>query len=113
MARFGSEHSDIPIKRHVKVRKAASPYDGNLVYWAQRLRNHPLVNTKTGYLLRLQGGRCASCGLYFRDGDVWEIDHIIPQRLGGDDRLMNLQLLHRHCHDSKTAQEEGEANQRG
>ena len=34
-----------------------------------------------------------------------ETDHIIPKSLGGDDRLMNLQLLHRHCHDQKTAQD--------
>ena len=34
-----------------------------------------------------------------------ETDHIIPQSLGGDNRLMNLQLLHRHCHDQKTAQD--------
>jgi RNA-directed DNA polymerase len=98
-------HDAIPIKRHIKVRGAASPYDGNLLYWAQRLRDHPLTNTRTGYLLRLQKGRCARCGLYFRDGDVMEADHIIPKSLGGDDRLMNLQLLHRHCHDQKTAQD--------
>jgi RNA-directed DNA polymerase len=36
-------HADTPIRRHVKVRGSASPYDGNLVYWAQRLRNHPLL----------------------------------------------------------------------
>jgi hypothetical protein len=31
--------------------------------------------------------------------------HMIPRHLGGDDRLLNLQLLHRHCHDQKTAQD--------
>lgn len=98
-------HSATPIKRHIKVQGTASPYDGHLLYWAQRLRDHPLTNTPTGYLLRLQKGRCARCGLYFRDGDVVETDHIIPKSLGGDDRLMNLQLLHRHCHDQKTAQD--------
>ena len=98
-------HSATPVRRHTKVQGAASPYDGNLVYWAQRLRDHPLTNTRNGYLLRLQKGQCARCGLYFRDGDVAETDHIIPKSLGGDDRLMNLQLLHRHCHDQKTAQD--------
>jgi RNA-directed DNA polymerase len=97
------DHAAIPIKRHVKVKGAASPYDGNLIYWAQRLKDHPLTNSRTGYLLRLQQGRCAFCGLYVRNEDLLEIDHIIPRHLGGDDRLMNLQLLHRHCHDQKTA----------
>jgi 5-methylcytosine-specific restriction endonuclease McrA len=41
--------------------------------------------------------------MYLKDGDRLEIDHIIPRHLGGDNRLMNLQLLHRHCHDQKTA----------
>jgi RNA-directed DNA polymerase len=32
-----------------------------------------------------------------------ELDHIIPKRLGGKDETSNLQVLHRHCHDQKTA----------
>lgn len=98
-------HNSIHIKRHVKVRGAASPYDGNLIYWAQRLQTHPLTKSRAGFLLKLQKGRCAGCGLHFRDGDVLETDHIIPERLGGDDRMTNLQLMHRHCHDQKTAQD--------
>jgi len=34
-----------------------------------------------------------------------EKDHIIPLATGGKDMVTNLQLLHRHCHDTKTAQE--------
>jgi RNA-directed DNA polymerase len=98
-----ASHAATPIKRHVKVKHTASPYDGNLVYWAQRLKDHPLTGTRTGILLKHQKGQCAYCGLYFKPGDLLEIDHVIPRRLGGDDRLMNLQVLHRHCHDQKTA----------
>jgi RNA-directed DNA polymerase len=32
-----------------------------------------------------------------------EVDHIIPRALGGRDAFHNWQLLHRHCHDRKTA----------
>jgi Restriction endonuclease len=32
-----------------------------------------------------------------------EIDHIIPTTLDGKDEYKNLQLLHRHCHDTKTS----------
>ncbi len=32
-----------------------------------------------------------------------EVDHIIPLVLGGKDVTTNWQLLHRHCHDDKTA----------
>jgi RNA-directed DNA polymerase len=98
-------HADIPIKRHVKVRGAASPYDGNLTYWATRLRNHPLTTTRTALLLRRQQGVCARCGLLFTDRDIIEADHIRPRSLGGRDVLTNMQALHRHCHDRKTAEE--------
>ena len=34
-----------------------------------------------------------------------EIDHIIPKSRGGKKEYKNLQLLHRHCHDDKTARD--------
>ncbi len=56
-------------------------------------------------LLKRQKGKCDWCGLHFLDKerDVMEEDHIIPRTLGGKDEWKNLQLLHRHCHDEKTA----------
>ncbi|HEY9740951.1 MAG TPA: HNH endonuclease signature motif containing protein [Coleofasciculaceae cyanobacterium] len=32
-----------------------------------------------------------------------ELDHKIPRSKGGKDSYENWQLLHRHCHDEKTA----------
>jgi len=54
-------------------------------------------------LLKQQKGKCQECGLSFQDWDVLEVDHIIPKALSGLDDYKNLQLLHRHCHDEKTA----------
>jgi RNA-directed DNA polymerase len=34
-----------------------------------------------------------------------EVDHIIPKEHGGKDAYYNWQLLHRHCHDKKTAED--------
>ncbi|CDM95362.1 MAG: HNH endonuclease signature motif containing protein [Limnospira sp. PMC 1291.21] len=48
-------------------------------------------------------GRCAWRGLYFTPSDLVEVDHIVPQSLGGKDVYKNLQLLHRHCHHDQTA----------
>ncbi len=45
---------------------------------------------------------CNHCGLYLKDGDIIELDHIIPKSKGGKDSYENWQLLHRHCHDVKT-----------
>jgi RNA-directed DNA polymerase len=98
-------HTRTKIRRHVKVEGAASPYNGNLVYWAKRNYKHPLTGTRLGMLLKQQKGHCAFCRLYLTDGDLMEIDHFIPKRLGGTDEVKNLQVLHRHCHDKKTARD--------
>jgi len=31
-----NQHSDVPIRRHIKVKGTASPYDGNWTYWSNR-----------------------------------------------------------------------------
>jgi len=97
-------HSAQHRKKHVKVVGAASPFDGNLVYWASRLGRHPELPPATALLLKRQGGRCALCGLYFYSlRDVMEVDHVTPAIIGGSDVDTNHQLLHGHCHDRKTA----------
>ncbi|MBR8841051.1 MAG: group II intron reverse transcriptase/maturase [Stigonema ocellatum SAG 48.90 = DSM 106950] len=97
------DHTRIKITRHIKVKGDSSPYDGNLVYWSQRMGNNPQLPTRVTSLLKWQKGKCPKCGLFFREDDVMEIDHIIPKSLGGRDEYKNWQLLHRHCHDTKTA----------
>jgi RNA-directed DNA polymerase len=97
------DHSQTAISYHTKVRGTASPYDGKLLYWSQRLKRHPLVEGKLAKLLRDQHGKCRYCGLTFKDGDIWEIDHIVLKSWGGPDTLGNCQVLHRHCHDQRHA----------
>jgi RNA-directed DNA polymerase len=53
-----------------------------------------------------QKGKCARCGLYINSEDVVEVDHIVPKKEGGKDYYENLQLLHRHCHHEKTAEDQ-------
>ncbi len=96
-------HADTPIVRHVKVKGESSPYDGNLVYWSKRKGENPEMPSKVSNILKRQKGKCTHCGLYFREDDVMEVDHRIPKSLGGKDSNDNWQLLHRHCHDIKTA----------
>jgi RNA-directed DNA polymerase len=98
-------HTDTSIVRHVKVKSESSPYDGNLIYWSSRMGNHPEMPRKVAQLLKKQKGKCTHCDLYFREEDVLEVDHKIPKSKGGKDTYDNWQLLHRHCHDSKTAQD--------
>ena len=41
----------------------------------------------------------------FVANDLIEVDHIRPKQDGGTDKFDNLQPLHRHCHDVKTARD--------
>ncbi len=96
-------HANTPIIRHVTVRPEASPYDGNWFYWSTRKGTSFDVPNKVAFLLKKQKGKCNFCGQYFTPEDIAEIDHIIPTSKGGKNDYKNLQLLHRHCHDTKTA----------
>ena len=101
-----ARHASVPIRRHIKVRADASPYDGDLLYWASRLGRHPELSPSKADLLKRQNGRCAWCGLLFTDvEELIESDHTLPRSLGGSDRRANRQLLHGHCHDQKTARD--------
>jgi RNA-directed DNA polymerase len=98
-----ARHAERSIRRHIKVQGRRSPLDGDWVYWGTRLAAHPELPTRIAKLLRLQHGTCASCGLFFKADDLPEVDHIVPKACGGKDEYRNWQLLHRHCHDAKTA----------
>jgi RNA-directed DNA polymerase len=97
------QYTDIPIERFVKVKGDRSPYDGNTLYWSSRLNNHPITSTNVAKLLKKQKGRCNICKLPFFPTDIIERDHIVPLSKGGSHKLNNIQLLHGHCHQSKTA----------
>ncbi|PNW57413.1 UNVERIFIED_CONTAM: group II intron reverse transcriptase/maturase [Euhalothece sp. KZN 001] len=99
------KHAWTPIERHVKVEGTKSPYDGDWRYWSKRRGEYPGITKRNAKLMKRQKGKCARCGLYFKDGDVEEVDHIIPKVEGGKDNYKNLQLLHRHCHHKKTAED--------
>lgn len=55
-------------------------HDGNLVYWANSLRDHPLTTSRTGILLRRQRGRgkLAHCRLLFTDADTITVKQFTP-----------------------------------
>ncbi len=103
-----STPEEMTIRRHsktsiicpyAKVKGNASPYDGDLLYWSQRLKNHPMMRGKLARLLRKQQGKCRWCELTFRNEDLIEIDHIDGNH--ENDKLSNQIALHRHCHDEK------------
>jgi RNA-directed DNA polymerase len=96
-------HSSTPIVRHTKVKGEASPFNGDWIYWSKRRGEYPETPTRVSKLIKKQKGICPHCGLYFTSTDMVEVDHIVPISLKGKDTYENLQLLHKHCHDTKTA----------
>lgn len=50
-------------------------------------------------LVKRDGAVCRDCGE--TDHKKLTVDHIIPRGMGGSDRLCNMQILCRKCHDKK------------
>lgn len=90
-------HSDQAIKRHVKVQDTRSLYDGDWVYWGNRLRKIPDKSPRVIRLLKLQQGKCDNCRLWFKSEDIVEIHHKDQNRR--NNMINNLAMLHGHCHD--------------
>jgi RNA-directed DNA polymerase len=98
-------HTETQIKRFVKVQNSRSPYDGDWVYWSKRMGKNPMISKSIATLIKKQKGKCPQCNHNFQPHDLLEIDHIIPKSKGGKNTYENLQLMHRHCHDNKTARD--------
>jgi RNA-directed DNA polymerase len=98
-------HRQVPIVRHIKVRRDKSYFDGDVIYWSTRKGTHPELPQRVAGLLKRDQGRCAECGLMFTGDDLIEVDHRLSKSQGGTDQFDNLQPLHRHCHDVKTARD--------
>jgi hypothetical protein len=63
-------------------------------------------------LLKRDSGLCPWCGLpSLPDEDVLEFDHIKPRSQGGLDTIINLRLLHSHCHEQRHSQKTNKANE--
>jgi RNA-directed DNA polymerase len=100
---FLTRARDIPIRRHVKVRGPANPYDPAWeLYFEERLAAH-LASTLTGrgtarYLWLEQDGKCLVCGQPLTPAEGWQVHHLRWRVHGGDDGIDNLVLLHPNCH---------------
>jgi RNA-directed DNA polymerase len=90
-------HADMPIIRHVKVKGDKSPYDGDWLYWGERLGQDPTRLSRVTRLVKQQQGRCDYCGLRFMAEDTLEVHHRDGDRT--NNQYANLVLLHLHCHD--------------
>jgi len=90
------KHADTDIVRHVKVIGDRSPFEGDSAYWtdrAVRISRSP----RRAKLKARQKNCCAWCQGFLYWNEPQEIHHVDRDRQ--NNRLTNLKLDHRHCHD--------------
>jgi RNA-directed DNA polymerase len=93
-----------PIRRHVKVKGEANPYDPAFeTYFEEREGSH-LRETFRGtrtlrYLWNEQRGLCTVCRLPITRTTGWRLHHCVPLVQGGSKSAENRVLLHPECHD--------------
>ena len=95
--------SDTPIKRHVKIKGTANPYDPEFeTYFEERLgltmKESLKGRNRLLFVWYAQDGLCPNCEEKITKETGWNIHHIFPKAQGGDDKMTNLELLHPNCH---------------
>ncbi len=93
----------VPIRRHVKIRGPANPYDPTWEPYFERRLGVKMEATLAGrrtllYLWKRQGGRCPRCGQPITSITGWHSHHVIWRSRGGADTAANRLLLHPTCH---------------
>lgn len=92
-----------PIRRHIKIKGEANPYDPNWEpYFERRLDAQTVASLKGLKMLLLlwkkQEGRCPVCHQKITKMTGWQTHHVIFRSHGGSDSANNLILLHPECH---------------
>ena len=93
-----------PIKRHVKVKGEANPYDPAYeTYFEKREEDHMLEMFRRiatlRYLWYEQRGLCTVCNTKITRITGWRLHHRVPLVMGGSKSAENRVLLHPECHD--------------
>lgn len=99
-----------PIKRHIKIRSTANPYDPDWkIYFEKRLeakmRDTLKGESRLLNLWQSQQGLCPVCNQTITPETGLLTPHLIWRTNGGTDNLDNLVLLHPNCHRQVHSQE--------
>ncbi len=95
--------SDVPIRRHIKVKVDANPFDPQWeTYFEGRLtlkmKNSLAGQRKLLALWLCQDGNCPVCYQKLTEESGWHVHHVLPRADGGDNQPSNLRMLHPNCH---------------
>jgi group II intron reverse transcriptase/maturase len=81
--------------KHINVKGAKSPFDGDLLYWSER--NSKLYDGQTSKALKRQHHSCASCGHRLLSDERVHLHHIDSNH--DNWKSGNLMAIHESCHD--------------
>lgn len=95
--------SEIPIKRYVKIKGDANPFDPAWEHYfeerlSRKMRDNVRMKKRLLTLWSEQAGKCPCCRQNISEEDEWHTHHILPRCKGGKDTLDNLVLVHPNCH---------------
>ena len=96
--------TDTRIKRHIKIKADANPFDPDWELYFEELRQTRMQDSlqyrrRVNSLYMQQSGRCVVCNQPISHETGWHEHHLIRRVDGGSDNLANLVLLHPTCHN--------------
>jgi len=96
--------SRTPIRRHVKVKGEANPYDPAYAAYFDTREGAHMAETFRGtrtlrFLWFLQRGLCPVCNMKITRITGWRLHHRVSRVKGGSTSADNRALLHPECHD--------------
>lgn len=92
-----NRHGKTKVRRFVKIKPGASIYDGNLLYFAERLSySNPRIKSLRGLFIK-QNYLCSHCGSVLLPNEIIELHHVLDDNLNCTGEIC---FVHGHCHDS-------------
>lgn len=97
--------SDIKIRRHIKIKQDANPFDSRWEIYFERRERAKLLQSSKGKkqadnLLEGQNNLCALCKENISMEDSWEYHLKQHWIYGGSTQNYNLAIVHHSCHES-------------
>jgi len=104
-----TDAAHVPIKRHIKIRGEANPYDPQWESYYEKRLDVKMVDTLKGkqwliHLWKEQGGLCPVCHQKITKLTGWHSHHLLWRSKGGPDTKENRVLLHPTCHQQVHSQ---------
>lgn len=95
--------SHMPIRRHIKVKRKANPYDPAWETYFEKRLSINMESKLSGrrkllHLWKEQNGTCPLCNQKITKSTGWHSHHIVWRSKGGSNKAKNRILLHPNCH---------------